>query len=128
MPHSLLKTRKIILVEIELVDEHIQVSSLITEIHTDTGSVIDNDKGKNGRKSEGAGMNAFEIGDASQERNHKTRVGAWHVTVGKGIFNVKSVLVGVERKLDELSDDTNRDRDEENQVRLYEFHRCRSKD
>lgn len=36
-----------------------------------------------------------------------------HVTVGKGVLDVESVLVRVERKLDELGDDADRDWNQE---------------
>lgn len=39
-------------------------------------------------------------------------MGARHVTVGKGVLDVKTVLVGVECKLDELSDDADGNRNE----------------
>ncbi len=47
----------------ELVDKHIEVSTLIAEYHTDTERVIDDDKGESNGYSEGAGTHSFKIAD-----------------------------------------------------------------
>ena len=38
----------------ELVDQHVEIASLVTEYHPDTQSVIDDDKGETDRDREGA--------------------------------------------------------------------------
>lgn len=58
-------------------------------------------------------MDAFVVGDTGQERDHERGVGARHVTVSKGVLDVKPVLVRVECKLDELGDDTDRNWNQE---------------
>ena len=114
---------EIILVEIELIDEHIQVSPLVSEIHAYAGSVINNDKGQDGRKGERPGMNTFEVGDAGQKGDDETGMSTGHMPMGKSVFDIKSVFVSIKNKLDELSEYPNCDRDEKDQVGLYKFHR-----
>lgn len=121
--NSFFEARKIVLVEIELIDEHVQIATLITEIHANTGGIINNDECENSREGKGSGMDALKVGNTSQKGHHKAGVSAWHVTMGKGVFDVKSVLVGIEGKFDELSQNSDGDRNEKHEVGLYEFHR-----
>ncbi len=123
MSDALLEAGKLVFGNIQLLDEHIQVPTLITEVHADTGRVIDDDEGEDGRERKGTGVDAFVVGDTGQERDHERGVSTRHVTVSKGVLDVKPVLVRVERKLDELGDDTDGDRNQEDQIGLQIFHR-----
>lgn len=113
MSDALLEAGKLVFGDIQLLDEHIQVPTLVSEVHADTGGVIDDDESEDGRERKGPGVDTLVVGDTGQERDHERGVSTRHVTVSKGVFDVKPVLVRVERKLDELGDDADRDRNQE---------------
>lgn len=116
MTNSLLEAGKIALIEIELVDEHVEVAALVAKVHADSSGIIDNDKGEDSRERKGTGVNALEVGNASQKRYYERRMGTGHVTVGKCILDIKSVFVGVESKFDELSQNADGNGNQEYEV------------
>jgi len=92
VPNSLFEPRELSFVHRELVDEHIEISSLIAEIHPKAHGIINNQKGKNEGEGENSGSGSFIISDRSQRGNHKSGMGARHMSMRKKVFKFKSVF------------------------------------
>ena len=104
----------------ELVDQHVEVASLVAEYHPDTQSVIDDDEGEADRDRESAGIHAFEVADGSEERDRKSGMGARHVTMGEYVFRFPTVAQREEDEFDDLRKKTDENREKEDKMRLNE--------
>lgn len=104
----------------ELVDQHVEVASLVAEYHPDTERVIDDDEGEADRDRESAGIHAFEVADGSEERDRKSGMGARHVTMGEYVFRFPAVAQREEDELDDLRKKTDENREKEDKMRLNE--------
>lgn len=118
MSDTLFEAGELVFLDAELFNEHIEVASLVTEVHPDTRRVVDDDERQHRGKGECAGCYAFIVGHGNQERNDKTRVGARHMTVRESVFYIEAVFETVEREFDDLREDPYRDRYEKYEIRL----------
>lgn len=92
MADALFHAGEFALVEVELFDEHVEVTALVAEIHTDTGSVVDEDEGKRERDREGTGTDSLVPADTRRKRYGERGVRARHMAVGEHIFRLPAMF------------------------------------
>ncbi len=107
----------------QLIDEHVEIASLIPEYHADAERVVDDDKGEDDGDGEGRRMQTVEMADRDQERDRQRGVGARHMPVREKIARLPSVLHGEEDEFGDLGEQADDDREEEDEVRLEKFHK-----
>ena len=115
MSHALLEAGEFGLIDFtaELIDEHVEVATLIAENHADTERVIDDDEGESGRHREDAGMDTLIVSDRGEEGDGEGGVRARHVPMGEGIAPVEAVLHGIDDEFEDLYEERDDDRDKE---------------
>ena len=115
MADTLFQSRKLTFINFifQLVDEHIEVSTLITEYHSDTERVIDDDEGESGCDGEDTRVHSFIVTDGSKECDCESGVRARHVPMSESIAPVEAMLDGVDDELDDLHKERDENRDEE---------------
>ena len=122
MTDPLFEAGKFLLIDVELFDEHIEITALVAEIHTDAGGVIDDNEGQDGRERESASVKSLIISDGGEERYDEGGMGARHVAVREDVFRLPTVLQGVENEFDDLGDDADANRNDEYEIGLYGIH------
>jgi len=68
-------------------------------------------------------MDTFVVGNTGEERYYERGVSARHVTMSECIFDIESVLVGIQGEFERLRQNANSNRDEKHEVWLKRFHR-----
>lgn len=94
MSDALLETRELAFVDfiLQLVDEHIEIASLIAQDHTDTERIVDDDEGEAGGDGEDTGSHSFVVTDRGEESNGEGGVRARHMSMGEDVTPVEAVL------------------------------------
>ena len=118
MTYAFFEARKFRLVycATELLHEHIEIASLISENHPDTDGIIDDEKREEHADGERPRVQSFEVSDRYHHGNSEGSMHARHMAVGEEVFRLPPVLQGKEQELDDLRDKSDRYRDEENEI------------
>ncbi len=104
----------------ELLNEHIEIASLVTEVHSESHGVIDHEKGESYSDSKRTGTDSFVVSNRGEKRNRERCVGTGHMTVSDEVFPLPTMPETKEYKLDKLRHETYRNRDDEDGVFLDE--------
>lgn len=108
-------------VDVQLFDEHVEITALIAKVHPETSGIVDDQKSQGDGDGERAGVDSFEITHGSDNGDRKSRVGAGHMAVGENIADVPAVFEAVDDKFQDLNQDSHHDWDDENRMRSDEF-------
>jgi len=114
--HTFFQTWELVVADVELADEHIEISALVTHIDAESCGVVDDNDGQSHSHTKGAGRQAFIIPDGSDERNDETGVGRRHVAMGHSITPIPAVFSAKNHKFGHLYDETDKDRDEKDVI------------
>ncbi|KKW07254.1 MAG: hypothetical protein UY41_C0007G0026 [Candidatus Moranbacteria bacterium GW2011_GWE1_49_15] len=121
MAHAFFEAREFLL-DVQLADQHVEVSSLVTHVDAQARRVVDDDDGQRHGDGEGSRGDTGVISDRSRQRDDESGVGGRHVAVGHDITDVPAVAQGIEDVFCYLHDSTDQDRNDEDVIGLQEFH------
>lgn len=122
MSHALLETGKLALVEVEPFDEHIEVATLVAEVHADTGSIVHEDEGECGGNGKRSGADALVPSDADGERYRERGVCRGHMPVCEHVLRLPPVFYREDDEFHRLSAEADDERDEDDEIGAKRFH------
>lgn len=104
MPDSFFETGKFVFVYRQLLDEPVEIASLISEVYPQAYGIVNNDDCENRGESENSRSGSLIISERGQNRDDEAGMETRHMAVGEKIFPLDPVLP---RKNDELHGEQN---------------------
>lgn len=128
VPDTFLEAGELGPVHVELLDEHVEISALVAEIHPDAGGIIDKNEGECGRDGKGTGADALIIADARGKGDGERGMCRRHMSVREHVFRLPAMLHRKYDELDRLGPDAYRKRNQEDEVGVESVHRLMYRD
>jgi len=97
-------------VQMQILHQHIQIATLVAQIHSYSQGVVQNDHRQSQGDGESSAGQTFQITDGDDHRNGKSAVGGRHMAVSEKIFPLEAVFGHKNDKLGGLRDDTHDNR------------------
>lgn len=105
MANSFFQAGILLDVQMQVLHQHVQIASLIAQIHSDSQGIIQDDHRQTQGNGESATGQTFQIANGDDHGNGEGAVRRGHVTVGEKIFPLEAVLDHKNDEFGGLGDD-----------------------